>query len=58
MKITLQLLENIVKGVKSELNEGINDSHSMAMYRGVCLGLDWLLFHVKQEQIEENKNAN
>jgi len=47
MNITLQRLKNVVKDIKSEWYEG-NDSHSTAEYRGVCAGLDSLVFHFEE----------
>ena len=52
MNITLQRLKNAAKDIKSEWNEGVNDSHTLAHYRGVCKGLDILLEHFKK--IEED----
>ena len=53
MYITLQQFKDAAKNIKSEWNEGVNDSHTLAHYRGVCKGLDILLEHFKK--IEENK---
>ena len=55
MNITLQRLKNAVKDIKSEWYEG-NDSHSTSEYRGVCAGLDSLVFYF--EELEENEDAN
>ena len=45
MNITLQRLKNAVKDIKSEWSEGVNDSHTLAHYRGVSKGLDTLIEH-------------
>ena len=47
MYITLQQFKDAVKDIKSEWSEGVNDSHTLAHYRGVCKG------HFKK--IEEDK---
>ena len=45
MYITLQQFKDAIKNIKSEWNEGVNDSHTLAHYRGICKGLATLVEH-------------
>ena len=46
--ITIQRLKNAVKDIKSEWSEWVNDSHTLAHYRGVSKGLDTLIEHFQE----------
>ena len=48
MYITLQQFKDAIKNIKSEWNEGVNDSHTLAHYRGVSKGLDTLIEHFQE----------
>ena len=48
MYITLQQFKDAIKNIKSEWNEGVNDSHTLAHYRGICKGLDTLVEHFQE----------
>jgi len=47
MNITLKRLKKAAENIKLEWYEG-NDSHSTSEYRGVCSGLDSLIFHFEE----------
>jgi len=44
--ITLARIKNIVIDIKSD-DEWVNDSQTQAEYKGVCDGLDVLVFHLE-----------
>ena len=45
--ITLERLKNAVADIKAD-DEWVNDSHTHAVYKGVCEGLDMLIQHFEE----------
>ena len=45
--ITLGRLKNAVADIKAD-DEWVNDSHTHAVYKGVCEGLDMLIQHFEE----------
>jgi len=47
--ITIEQLKNIVKDIKEDDKEWVNDSESRAEHRGICMGLDLLMNLLKEQ---------
>lgn len=52
--ITIELIKEIASDLKFE-DGWVNDSHTSAEYKGLCMGLDMLIKELEELQITKNK---